>query len=347
NLNQAYPRGERLIRQCFKSFDYNDTYEWFEREGVALTTQDDCCVFPLSQSSQQIIDTFVRLSGELKIDVVCNFRINKIEKEESLFILKTDNQTIECDIVVATTGGSRNTGAYDLYQELPLQLEELAPSLFGFDIADKSLCDVAGAVVEAAEVRVKGSRAKACGALLITHWGVSGPVVLNLSAYVAKDIKDCGYKFQILINWSGQTEDSVLREIRDLSAKYAKKLISSTPPFNLTSRLWEHIIGRAKVPLERRWSELGSKGINRIVATLISDEYDVVGRSRQKPGFTTAGGVSLKSINTSTLEARNCQRLFLAGEVLDVDAITGGFNFQAAWSTAYCVAKSIHALYEE
>ncbi len=341
SLTKIYPRGEKIMRHALKTFDHQAAYQWFEQRGVRLTTQDDCCVFPASQSSEEIIDTFLRLSEELGINIRCRHKIEKIVKQGEEFELITSKGNFQCDRVVVTTGGAPTRSAISFLEELSLQYVAPAPSLFTFKINDP-ITQLMGGVADSVTVTLKGSKLKGSGALLITHWGVSGPAVLKLSSYAAQRLKEQNYRAQILINWvSAPNEGVILGEINRIISYNSKKMVSSVAPFSISSRLWSHIMQRADISTERRWAELGVKGINRIVATLMADEYTIEGKSTHAEEFVTAGGVDIKSINPTTMEARKCAGLYFAGEVVDVDAITGGFNLQAAWSMGYVVAQAL------
>ncbi|MFR9603401.1 MAG: NAD(P)/FAD-dependent oxidoreductase [Rikenellaceae bacterium] len=345
NLAKVYPRGEKIMRHALRVFDHEATYAWFEDHGIELTTQSDCCVFPASQSSEEIINKFLQLSHELGVEIKCNHKIQKIEhSEDGVFTLTTNSQTICCDSVIVTSGGAPQMDKIDYLSSLPLSYITPVPSLFSFKIKDP-ITELMGVVMEHATVTLKGSKLKGSGALLITHWGVSGPAVLKLSSYAARRLSEANYQGEILVNWtSAPNEGAVLSEINRIITYNSKKLVSSVAPFGITNRLWQHIMSRADISPERRWVELGVKGINRIVSVLMADEYHISGKSTHTEEFVTCGGVDIKSINPTTMEARRCPGLYLAGEVLDVDAITGGFNLQAAWSMAYVIARHISTL---
>lgn len=345
NLSSAYPRGNKLLKRAFKIFDYTDTYNWFESNGVQLVTQNDGCVFPRSQNSQEIIDTFLRLSQELGITIKLLHGVSSIERHLEGFELSFRNTGLPCayyNTVVVTTGGSPKREGFALLDSLLLSVVEPVPSLFSFNIPNDSITELMGTVVENVTVGFQGGKLKASGALLITHWGVSGPAILKLSSYAARLLNQCDYRAKLSVNWIGESiQERIHSYLGVIIELNSQKLLSSVRPYNLPSRLWVRLLRRANVPEERRWAELGSKGINRIINILTNDEYDVHGQSHFKDEFVTCGGVSLDSINPVTLESRECPNLYLAGEVLDVDAITGGFNLQAAWSTGYVVAHSL------
>lgn len=344
---KLYPRGEKVVRNCFKKFNHQDAYRWFEEHGIKLTTQSDNCVFPQSQRSSEIIDTFYRQCDILNIEVKNNHLVSDIRKEDDKFVLTINNRSIECDVVLATTGGSPMLSGLSLYEGLPLKFIDPIPSLFSFKIPNDDITDLTGAVIEDAKVTLKGGKLCGKGALLITHWGISGPAVLKLSSYAAIRLNECDYRADVLISWAGDIkQEDVLKELKKILAANSKKLVSSLHPFGLSTRVWEHIMQKADISLERRAIELGSKGINRLVAVLSGDEYAICGRGANKDEFVTCGGIATSNVNPTTMEAYDCENLLFAGEVLDIDAITGGFNLQAAWSTAYVAALTIAAKIE-
>ncbi len=343
-LVKYYPRGEKVMRSCFRFFDHSDTFDWFEEQGVELVTQDDNCVFPRSQDSGEIVDTFLRLSKELGVELKCRHKVSQVLRSGDGFSVEIEGSVapISCDVVVATTGGSPKAEGMSLYSQIPIRFVDPVPSLFSLNIPHNPITELMGTVVEKAVVSIKGSRLSGSGALLVTHWGISGPAVLRLSSYAARRLYEQNYKTQILINWcGGASQDEVLAHLLKFIGENSKKLVSTARPYGLTARTWSHILHRANISEERRYVELGSKGINRIVAVLTADEYSVSGRSAHKEEFVTCGGVAVGCINPATMESRDCPNFFVAGEVVDVDAITGGFNLQAAWSMAYVAAQTI------
>lgn len=326
-LAEAYPRGEQVMKRALRVFSHEDTMAWFEKEGVALLTQEDECVFPVSQDAMQIVRTLERLMRELGVKLVCNRRIASVSE-------------LDADVVVVTAGGSTRASLQSL---LPpdVPIVDPVPSLFTFKIADDSLKSLMGTVVENASLRLAGSNFRSSGALLLTDWGVSGPATLKLSSYAARHLAADGYRGTLLVNWLDRTEDGVRSLMGGLAAGAAGKFISNVHPEELTGRLWLHLLSRAGLRPDLRWQELGAKGMNRLVNTLTADNYDICGRARFKEEFVTCGGVDLAGVDPNTLESRLHPGLFFAGEVLDIDAITGGFNLQAAWSTAYVAARAI------
>lgn len=356
NLSEAYPRGDKLMKRMFGIFDNEATIEWFEREGVRLVTQDDHCIFPASQDAMQIVNTLLR--GMERAGVKLHVRHKAIrlsylpasieddsanttsQIEVSLLVDGERELTRTFDKVIVTTGGSPKRSGIGFLDDLELDIAEPIPSLFTFNI-DDPITELMGAVVEGASVRLASTKFKSVGPLLITHWGMSGPAILKLSSHAARYLAENNYKATLLVNWIGEehNEQSALDLIQNLIHKNLNKQISSVHPEGLTSRMWAYLIGKCNIPTDRKMCELSKKHINVLCNTLINDSYIINGQSRFKEEFVTCGGVALSNINQNTLEAKKYPGLFFAGEVLDVDAITGGFNLQAAWSMGYVIAS--------
>lgn len=353
NLGEAYPRGDKLMKRMFSVFDHNDTMEWFEQEGVRLVTQDDNCVFPASQDAMQIVHTLLRSMDREGVILHTRHKAMRIihnpspiiDNPSSLievsFIANGETEVIrEFDHVIVTTGGSPKRSGIGFLDDLDLEIMDPVPSLFTFNIKD-SITTLMGAVVEGASVKLAGTKFKSCGPLLITHWGMSGPAILKLSSYAARYLAENQYRASLLVNWLGDdyNDQSALTMLQDIAARNPQKQISSVHPEMLTSRIWQYLIEKCGIPSDRRFSELSKKHYNVLVTTLTNDTYRIDGQSRFKEEFVTCGGVALSNINMNTLEAKKYPGLYFAGEVLDVDAITGGFNLQAAWSMAYVIAQ--------
>ncbi len=346
DLRQVYPRGAKLMKSIFRTFDHISTQEWFEQRGVELVTQSDQCIFPASQDAQQIVSTLIDLATEFGVTIKHSHRVERIVRREDggyrLLFRDAKLADREFDCVVVTTGGSPRIDGFDMLRDLDLPIVSPVPSLFSFNIADDPITQLMGTVVDPARVSLRGSRLSASGALLITHWGVSGPAILKLSSHGARELKEREYKAVVAINWlNDRGKEEVLDELHRFITANRAKMVTTLNPFGLTSRLWCELLRRASISDERRYAELGSKGINRLVEVLTGDEYQISGKSTFKEEFVTCGGVSLKAIDYSSMEAKEYPNLYFAGEVLDVDAVTGGFNLQAAWSMAYIVAKAI------
>lgn len=353
SLKEAYPRGEQVVRRSFCEFSHLDLQRWFEAEGVPLVTQDDQCIFPRSQSAMQIVETLLRAMSSSGVRLHTGRRVVSVShdasastqgvvglKPASYVLTFADGSTHTADFVVVTTGGSPRLSGLDFLRPLDLTIQQPVPSLFSFNIS--GLSALMGTVVQMVTCGLVGTKLRTRGALLITHWGMSGPAVLKLSSHAARLLAECGYHARMLVNWlDDASEDDVLSMLQSMQQQYASRQVGNTHPQQLTSRLWQHLLARASVRSEQRWAELGNKSLRKLATVLSADIYDIEGQSRHKEEFVTCGGVALQNINPSTLQSRTHPGLFFAGEVLDVDAITGGFNLQAAWSMGYVVAKQI------
>lgn len=330
DLSQVYPRGHRLMKRLFNVFNYEDAYRWFERHGVPLVTQDDECVFPQAQDSHAIIDCFLTLAKRYQI------AIEKGMKVQSLADLKG------FDYVAVTTGGSPKGEGLRWLEDLGHETESPVPSLFTFSIDDERLHALMGLVVDDAVVHIPGTKLRADGALLITHWGLSGPAILRLSSYAARHLAENNYQAPLSINWLHGSEVDAQEALQEMAVREPQKQLTTCNPFDLQQRLWSYLVEKALADRCRiRWAEMNKKDVNRLVNVLVNDTYQIAGRAPFKDEFVTCGGVSLKAVNPVTLESRHVPRMYFAGEVLDIDGVTGGFNFQAAWTTAYTVASSI------
>ena len=336
DLQQVYPRGHRLLKRLFKTFDYRDAYEWFEAHGVRLVTQEDHCVFPMSQDSHTIINMFLAEARRHGVEVRTGCKIESLEQLE------------DYDFKVITTGGmpkgikSLSTPPLTPPLNMGGKIVEPVPSLFTFSIEDEELRKLMGTVVEDATVSIPGTKYRSEGPLLITHWGMSGPAILKLSSYAARDLHDHNYQMPLSVNWTSRKEPEIQQELHEIIARHPQKQIASIRPFNLPTRLWDYLVQKTLGErAQNRWQNLNQKELNRLTNALCNDQYKIAGRAAFKDEFVTCGGVDLASVNPNTLESKTLPQLYFAGEVLDVDGITGGFNFQAAWTTAYCVAMAI------
>ena len=327
DLKAVYPRGHRLMGRLFRTFSPQDAWQWFERRGIKLTAQADHCVFPASQDAHTIINLFISETRRLGITVKTGCRLTTLD------------ELGDFDNICVTTGGQpRADGLRWLEQEIV----EPVPSLFTLSIADEALNALTGTVVPSATVFIPGTKLRADGPLLITHWGMSGPAILRLSSYAARPLAECNYQSPLMVNWMSATEAEATAAITALTKQYTQKLITSIAPLQLPQRLWAYLcekaIGqRAHAP----WGSLNAKEQRRLVNVLIADEYRTNGRAPHRDEFVTCGGVALSAVNPTTLESRTRPGLYFAGEVLDIDGVTGGFNFQAAWTTAFTVACAI------
>ena len=344
DLKQAYPRGHKLMKRLFKRFDYTHAFRWFEENGVPLVTQADQCVFPQSQDSHSIIDCLVNTAKRLGVKIQCNHCLTAItEQEDSKLLLDfKGGKQMAFDRVAITTGGHPRIENFKHLADLGHEIETPIPALFTFNIADKAFRELMGTVVDPVFTSIPGTKFRAEGPLLITHWGMSGPAVLKLSSHSARHLHENNYQVKIAVNWVHETNHNLVEEnIRGIIAANPQKQLASIRPYNLPSRLWLYIIQKMGYSAEKKWAELGKKGCNLLIETLTNDLYQVNGKGAFKEEFVTCGGVSLTSVDLHTLESKVCLHLFFAGEVLDIDAITGGFNLQAAWTTGYIVGQHI------
>ncbi len=330
DLSQVYPRGHRLLKRLFKSFGPAEAYSWFENHGVRLVTQDDQCVFPQSQDSHTIINLFLNEARRHHIDIKTAQKINSLDTLS------------DYDFIVVTTGGAPKEGQLDWLQQT---IVSPVPSLYTFNIADKALQALMGTVVEPVSVAIPGTKLRATGPLLITHWGMSGPAILRLSSYAARELAGSNYQMPLSVNWTNRSEAEIKDVLTSIISDYPKRTVQTQRPFGLPTRLWNYL--SEKCLGERagyRWQDISQKELNRLTNLLSNDNYHIAGRAAFKDEFVTCGGIALTAVNPHTLESKSIPHLYLAGEVLDIDGVTGGFNFQAAWTTAYTVA---HAIYSE
>lgn len=344
SLDEAYPRGARLLKRLFRTFDYNDVYQWFESEGVSLTTQDDECVFPVSQDAMEIVNTLVRLMRSLGVKLITRHRVAAIDHdaEDGEYLLTFSHGDVaKADAVVVTAGGSPQVRGLEMYEKLGLDIVSPVPSLFSLNLEkNHPMTALMGTVVNDVQARLVGTKLSAFGPLLITHWGVSGPAILKLSSYAARILAENDYKAQVAINWFGQANEAeVMSIITEIAEQNQKKLVSSVWPERFNNRMWCYLIDACGLRQDMRWGELGKKGLNKMVALLTNHTLNIVGKNKYKEEFVTCGGVALSNVNSSTLESKKHPHLYFAGEILDVDAITGGFNLQAAWTMGYVVAE--------
>ena len=347
-LAEVYPRGEQVMKRALRVLSPADTQRWFEAEGVRLVTQEDQCVFPASQDAMQIVRTLERCLRQEGVRVCLNVPVERIEAREGGFGIEIPGQARDdyigarddYDKVVVTIGGSSREKLQRLLPE-GIAVTDCVPSLFTLKVPDAGLRALMGTVVERATLSLAGTKFRAAGTLLLTDWGVSGPATLRLSSYAARHLAENGYSGTLLVGWLDATEADARAWIAATAAANPQKQAASTPPDGITARLWRHLLGRAALREDLRWAELGSKGAARLAATLTADAYPVAGRARFKEEFVTCGGVDLAGLDLARLESRRWPGLFFAGEALDVDAVTGGFNLQAAWSTAALVAGAL------
>ena len=321
DLREVYPRGHQLMKRLMHSWSHWDTMSWFEEHGVRLVTQEDECVFPQSQRAMEIVGTLRR-----GLDIRCGQRPGLDDLRDY-------------DAIVITTGGARN---FTWLESTGVEIVPPVPSLFPLRLEPSGLEQLSGALVEDSVATIAGTKFRAQGITLVTHNGLSGPCILRLSSYAARHLSEQSYQASLVMNWLGDTsEDEAMDLLHAMAMENAQKLVCNTHPQQLTSRHWEFLVSRAGIGRDVRWSGVGRKQMNRLASVLTSDRYQITGRVPHKEEFVTAGGVSLRSVDSNTLECKTRPGLYFAGEVLDVDGVTGGFNLQAAWTMADAVARAL------
>jgi hypothetical protein len=339
DLVKFYPRGEKELRGPFHQFCSGDTIEWFEKHGVELKIEEDGRMFPVSNSSQTIIDCFTHTAKKLGIDVLTGQSVQSLFKGNNYWKIETNVANYSCEKIVLATGS--NPKIWDLLSEIGHTIIPPVPSLFTFNIKDKRIKDLMG-VSAVASVKVKNSKLEASGPLLITHWGMSGPGILRLSAWGARELADRKYQFAIEVNWLNEiTLEEAEERLKELKLEHSKKAVSKKSPFEFPNRLWESLVFASEISEETNWADLTKKQLQNLALQLTKGEFQVNGKSTFKEEFVTAGGIDLKEINFKTMESKIHDNLFFAGEIINVDAITGGFNFQNAWTGGFIVAEAI------
>lgn len=342
-LCKAYPRGGRQLKKAFHVFNTKHTMEWFAARGVPLVIQDDQCVFPVSQDSQSIIDCFLKESRRLGIEIKRGMGVQAIKPvgEQLELAFQADEQyALLFDKVIVTTGGSPQRRGLDWLAALNHPIEPPVPSLFTFNMPQEAITKLMGVVVDPVLVNIQGTKVKSEGPLLVTHWGMSGPAILKLSAFGARLVNEMGYDFKVQVNWiHEQNSNIVMGVLENIISEHPNKLLSNIKPYGLSERLWLFLLDKCELIARKKWGELGKKGLNKLINVLTNDVYAVKGISKFRDEFVTCGGVSLQSIDLNTMQSKVCKNLYFAGEVLDIDAITGGYNLQAAWTTGFIAGQ--------
>ena len=339
-LIKNYPRGEKELLGPFHQFSTDDTVEWFKNHGVELKKEPDGRMFPVSNRSQTIIDCFMNATKQLGIDVITMQSVQSLYKGDGYWKVETHLESYSCQQVVMTTGS--NPKVWEMLENLGHTIVPPVPSLFTFNIKDKKIKDLMG-ISKFARVTVKDTKLEAIGPLLITHWGMSGPGILRLSAWGARILAEKKYKFTITINWLIETPiEEALDVLKILKMENAKRTVLSNAILNIPQRLWTNLVLAAAISEDTKWADLSKQELHNLATELTAGEFQVHGKSAFKEEFVTAGGIELKEINFKTMESKLHDGLYFAGEIVDIDAITGGFNFQNAWTSGFIVASSIH-----
>ena len=347
-LIENYPRGGKALRGAFTRFQPQDTVQWYESRGVKLKTEADGRMFPVTDDSQTIVNCLMQAADKAGVDLRTGVGVKLVKQfldkeDRSYFQVELKNErTLQCDRLLIATGS--NPLGYRWAKNLGHKIESSVPSLFTFNIKDPRLQSLAGVSVSNAQVRLGTGKNKLeqNGALLITHWGLSGPAILKLSAWGARFLHELKYSSSLQVNWlpeyNQETFKQVLLKVKDT---HPKKKIINYCPVELPKRLWQNFVGYVNIKPDKVWSELSKKELNKLVTEIIQGQYEIKGKGVFKEEFVTCGGVSLKEVNFKTMESKKCPGLYFAGEVLDIDGVTGGFNFQSAWTTAWLAGKAI------
>ena len=347
-LVKFYPRGEKELRGPFHQFCSGDTVEWFSKHGVELKIEDDGRMFPVSNSSQTIIDCFLQATQKLGISVLTGQSVQSIFKKDNCWKIETQNENYIAEKLILATGS--NPKIWEMLQTFGHVIVNPVPSLFTFNIKDARIKELPG-VSAIVSVKVKDTKLTSTGPLLITHWGMSGPAILKLSAWGARILFEKNYQFTIFVNWLNDVDtDDTEKILKDLKQENAKKAVSKKSPFDLPNgqfagarvpnRLWESLVLASNIPEETKWADLSKVQLQNLANQLTNSSFEVNGKSTFKEEFVTAGGINLKEINFKTMESKLHENLYFAGEIVNIDAITGGFNFQNAWTSGFIVATN-------
>lgn len=339
-LAKNYPRGEHMLRKLFYDFSSKDMVIWLERNGVPLRLYEDGCYFPKSNDSQTIIDLFLKKLEKGKVGIQLQEKITGINSFDGGWEIESNGRLLRTKNIVFAIGGQPKNEGFNFINTLNHKLINPFPSLFTFNLPEHAITKLMGIVQEEAIVRLQGQKWTTQGPLLITHWGMSGPAILKASAYGARILAEKNYEAEFMVNWTGESNHVNIRtELERLNK--SNKLVVNERLVVIKSRLWEYLLERAGIALNRKWNEVGQKQLNKLHEVLVNDLYKMKGKTTFKEEFVTAGGISLDALNLKTLESKQHPGLYFTGEMIDMDGITGGFNFQGAWTTGYVVAKNI------
>lgn len=339
-LSKAYPRGGKQLKKAFQVFSTTDTIAWFKSRGVELYAQQDERMFPTSDDSQTIVDCFLQQCSSLGVEIKMSSGVKALFPKEEGVLLKFKEHDELFDKVIVATGGSPTQKGFDWLAKVGHTIVSPVPSLFTFNMPNEAIVELMGLVAPEASINIQGSKLKSTGPILITHWGMSGPAVLKLSAFAARELNALNYDFIAQVSWINESnQEKVKTELLDIAAEKPNKLLRNTRPFQLPERLWKYLMDKCEIAADKKWSELSKKSLNKLLSVLCNDAYQVSGKTTFKEEFVTAGGIDLAEVNFSTMQSKLHPRLYFAGEVLDIDGITGGYNFQSAWTTAFIAGQ--------
>ncbi|HLD53403.1 MAG TPA: NAD(P)/FAD-dependent oxidoreductase [Sediminibacterium sp.] len=342
-LIKKYPRGEQFLKKAFYQFNTLHTIEWFSERGVQLHAEADGRMFPVSNNSATIIECLLKEADQYHVKIEMQTEVRKITKQETQFQIETNKLgIIQADYICIACGGLPKMEMFNWISKLGHSIQSPVPSLFTFNMPKHPITALMGLSVNNAVIKISGTKLKEQGALLITHWGLSGPVVLKLSAWGARQLADMGYQFTIQVNWLGETTDALLRlDWPFYREQFSANKMGSKYPFTLPTRLWHFLLGEAGISTDTKWGELKAVNQNKLIQLLTGHVFDINGKTTFKEEFVTSGGVQLSTIHPQTMESKLVPGLYFAGEVMDIDGITGGFNFQHAWTSGYNAATAI------
>ncbi len=339
-LSKYYPRGERFLKKAFEQFNVEDTVNWYKAQGVDLKIEDDGRMFPISNDSRSIANALLDQAKILGVIILLNSHVKHISKSTDAFHLNIGDEKFNYDNVIIASGGSPKKSGLSWLEELGHDVVSPVPSLFTFNMPKESITHLMGVSVPKAKLRIRNTKLETSAPLLITHWGMSGPAVLKLSAFGAIDLAALDYTFSVQVNWLDTMNESNLRiEVDNQGLDKEQKKIANRNPFALHSILWEFLLRKSQISLDKRWIDLSKKELNRLVNTLTNDDYKVDGKTTFKEEFVTAGGVDLNNIEVTSMQSKKLPGVYFCGEVMDIDGVTGGFNFQAAWTTGWIAGK--------
>ena len=341
-LTRKYPRGQNFVKKAFHWFNTNNTIDWFAERGVELKTEADGRMFPTTDDSQTIINCLLKEADKYQIEILMQSEVISIDTTPNGFQLQTPNSKLQTTYVCIACGGYPKSSMFDWLRKLGHTIEEPVPSLFTFNMPGNTITELMGVSVEKAGVKIAGTKLSEEGPLLITHWGMSGPAILRLSAWGARQLADLNYHFTLLVNWLPDYREVDLRsDWQSYRDEYASQKTCNKNPFGLPGRLWLHLLACSDIDSEIRWAEIPAKEQNKLIKNLTAQEFAVKGKTTFKEEFVTCGGIKLSEVDPNTMQSRIHPGIYFAGEVLDIDGITGGFNFQNAWTTGWIAAKSI------
>ncbi|HWB24404.1 MAG TPA: NAD(P)/FAD-dependent oxidoreductase [Chitinophagaceae bacterium] len=341
-LVRQYPRGQNFLKKAFHWFNTNDTVAWFEGRGVKLKMEADGRMFPVTDSSQTIIDCLLREADRYGVKVLVQTEIKRIEHDGDGFMLHTNASTLTADFLCIACGGYSKAAHFDWLKQTGHSIEDPVPSLFTFNMPGNAITKLMGVNLPGVTIKIAGSKLQQTGPVLITHWGLSGPVVLKLSAWAARELAACSYQFSVIVHWLAKFSERELREeIQELRNAFGSQRISARNSFGIPSRLWLYFLAICHISEGLNWADLPAKQQQQLIQVLSGQVFNVSGKTTYKEEFVTCGGIKLSEIEANSMQSKIIPKLFFAGEIMDVDGVTGGFNFQHAWTSGFIAAQAI------